>query len=229
MNPAPENLLRAAGWLQTLNTKLIYVGGSVAPLYYQRSEFFGEERPTVDVDCVIEAASYVRLHEITECMRDLGFNEGQEPGDPICRWRGHDLVLDLVPLSEDVLGFSNRWYLAGWETSITVELGQGVDIGILRFGYYIATKLEAFKQRGKDPRLSHDLEDVMLCLAARNDLVQDLVALPSDARTFLAETFRALLRRPHSDDVIVAHVGVFDAERRITRFMNRLIETSHQP
>ena len=52
MNPAPENLLRAAGWLQTLNTKLIYVGGSVAPLYYQRSEFFGEERPTVDVDCV---------------------------------------------------------------------------------------------------------------------------------------------------------------------------------
>ncbi|MFT5129439.1 MAG: hypothetical protein ACI8W8_003061 [Rhodothermales bacterium] len=47
----PADVLHAAQWLQQLDVPMVYVGGAVAPLYYQRPAFFGAERPTMDVDC----------------------------------------------------------------------------------------------------------------------------------------------------------------------------------
>lgn len=31
-------------------------------------------------------------------------------GAPLCRWVQHEMTLDLMPLDETILGFSNRWY-----------------------------------------------------------------------------------------------------------------------
>ena len=221
-----KELRRAAELLQDLDAPMVFVGGSVAPLYYQNTAYLGEERPTLDVDCVIEVASRLRLAEISEHMRQLGFSEGIEPNDPICRWRGRGLVLDLVPLNETLLGFSNRWYAAGWHAVERRDLS-GIEIGILSFDYYLATKIEAFSQRGQDPRMSHDLEDVFLILAARNDLNADRGSIASDVRAFLATVFDSLFRGRHADEIIGAYlpaIGDHDAEARIRRFVNRIIE-----
>jgi hypothetical protein len=176
---------------------------------------------------VIEVASYVTLQGVLQQMRDLGFSEGREQTDPICRWRGHGLVLDLVPLDPNVLGFSNRWYSAGWAKLKTVEIGADMAIELLPYGVYMATKLEAFSQRGQDPRMSHDLEDVFLTMAARADLIQDARQLDPSVRNFLASVFKSLLTGRHAEELIAVHlpsIGDDTAEMRIRRFINRLIQ-----
>jgi hypothetical protein len=62
----------------------------------------------------------------------------------------------------------------------------------------MATKLEAFKDRGNnDVYLSHDLEDVITVVDGREELISELSFAPLDVREFVAQTVRSILR--HTD------------------------------
>jgi hypothetical protein len=50
-------------------------------------------------------------------LRQLGFSQGTEPDDPICRWVVEDVKVDVMPTDEDILGFSNKWYSQAIENS----------------------------------------------------------------------------------------------------------------
>lgn len=77
--------------------------------------------------------------------------------DAICRWVQGGVVLDVMPFDTEALGFSNRWYRAATEASKVVSLNSEVAIRLVTAPYFIATKLEAFKGRGKgDFSTSHD-------------------------------------------------------------------------
>jgi hypothetical protein len=216
----PDELLRAVRLLSQLDESVVYVGGMVAPLYFQRLEFTPHARPTVDVDCVVNVLSYVALQPIQNSMRKIGFSEGREPGDPICRWCGHDLIIDVMPLSEEALGFSNPWYAAGWDASIIVESSAG-PIAILDYGHFLATKLEAHNNRSDDVRTSHDLEDIILTLAARESLAIDRQAFTKDVREFLRLNFRKIFKGAHQRDIFPAYLpsGMEDAEKRVREFL----------
>lgn len=41
-----------------------------------------------------------------ERLRALGFREDQREGAPLCRWLVEDLVVDVMPARERVLGFT---------------------------------------------------------------------------------------------------------------------------
>ena len=59
-------------------------------------------------------------------MRERGFTQSfMQPGDPLCRWRTDDLVLDVMPPIEEVLGFSNRWYPSAIEHRLHTVLPSG--------------------------------------------------------------------------------------------------------
>jgi hypothetical protein len=47
-----------------------------------------------------------------ERLRALGFLEDTSEGAPLCRWVHSGTILDVMPLDEKILGFSNRWYRA---------------------------------------------------------------------------------------------------------------------
>jgi len=69
-----------------------------------------------------------------------------------------------MPDDEKILGFSNIWYRPGIENKIKVDL-DGESISIFSLPYFLASKFEAFENRGKsDPRLSSDLEDIVIVL-----------------------------------------------------------------
>ena len=163
--------------------------------------------------------SYLGLQPLQATL-GLGFSEGCEPGDPICRWRGHDLILDIVPLNPDVLGFSNRWYEPGWELAQTVPTAAG-PIQILEFGHYLASKLEAYQQRGTDPRMSHDLEDVILALAARQSLSDDLGRFTEKVAEFLRIVLGTVFTGPHHRDILPAYLlaEMSGAAKRVQSFL----------
>lgn len=109
------------------------------------------------------------------------------------------MQLDLVPLDEKILGFANRWYKPGFEAAATATLPSGLVLRLLSAPYFMATKLEAFKDRGNnDVYLSHDLEDVITVVDGREELIGELRSAPPDVRDFVAKTLRGILRHPIS-------------------------------
>ncbi|MCZ8204324.1 hypothetical protein [Gemmatimonas sp.] len=76
----------------------------------------------------------------------------------------------------------------------------------------LATKWEAYLGRGADdPFGSHDLEDLLMLIAGRPELADELDRQSPDVRTFVADSVRMLQAAPWFDDVLE---GTFpDAQR----------------
>jgi hypothetical protein len=86
-------------------------------------------------------------------------------------------VLDVMPLDEKILGFSNRWYKAAMKLSETTTLRDDLVIRMITAPYFVATKLDAFKRRERGDFLgSHDLEDVVSIVDGRESLSAGLRA-----------------------------------------------------
>ena len=68
----------------------------------------GGIRPTKEVDAIVDVTSYVKYAALSERLRTLGLAEDTTLGAPLCRWRRDDLIVDVMPVDEHVLGFSNR-------------------------------------------------------------------------------------------------------------------------
>lgn len=105
--------------------------------------------------------------------------------------------MDLVPLDEKVLGFANPWYRVGFEAALSVELADGLRLRHLSVPHFLATKFEAFKDRGQnDVYLSHDLEDIMTVMEGRSTVVQELAAANKAVRKHVGQSVTALLEMP---------------------------------
>src|SRR5690348_16692731 len=113
-SPNLEQLIVTAGLLRPLLDELVFVGGSVAGLLITDAAV-GDPRTTLDVDAIAEITSYAEYAAFGERLRSLGFTEDTSEGAPLCRWVQRDAILDVMPLDEKILGFSNRWYRAAME------------------------------------------------------------------------------------------------------------------
>ena len=88
------------------------------------------------------------------------------------------------------------------------EIVSGLEIQVISAPYFIATKLEAFKQRGdRDFLASHDLEDVLAVVDGRAELVNELRVSPQDVRRFVSEQVGALLAEPRFHDALPGHLA----------------------
>ena len=96
-----EAVVKALG---NLNDEMVFVGGSTVPFYIE-DEGAAEPRPTKDVDCIIELVNYSEYGKLEEKLRKKGFLNSQEPGDPICRWKISDIIVDVMPTDEASLAF----------------------------------------------------------------------------------------------------------------------------
>ena len=159
----------AAG-LGDLCKDVVFVGGSVAELYVD-DPGATDIRPTMDVDCVIELATYGSLEVFEKLLREHKFVNDVESG-VICRWKYNGEIVDIMPDRDSILGFTNRWYHPGVQHREEVVVDD-TSIYILPPLYYVATKIEAVRDRGgEDLRLSHDFEDLVYVLNNRQDIAK---------------------------------------------------------
>lgn len=115
-DPNLDQLIAAAEALRPLLPELVFVGGCVTGLLIT-DQAAGEPRGTVDVDAIAEITSYAQYAEFGERLRSLGFREDPREGAPVCRWVQGGMILDVMPLDPNILGFSNRWYKGAMEAS----------------------------------------------------------------------------------------------------------------
>ena len=200
-----ELLKLVARRLGPLLSEVVFVGGCTTGLFIT-DEAAAEVRPTFDVDVIAEITSYADYARFSERLQALGFVVDTSKGAPLCRWLIDDLKLDVMPIDEKILGFTNRWYAAAMKTSQIRELETGLSIRMVMAPYFVATKLEAFRGRGLDDYVaSQDLEDIVAVMDGRPHIVGEIIAV-SDVRDYIAEQFRNLLRRSEFLDALPGYL-----------------------
>ncbi len=201
--PNRARLVETASRLAPLLHDVVFVGGHLVDLLITDQAAY-RTRPTDDVDIVVQCTSRVQYAALMARIATLGFTPDTQPDAPLCRTRTRDgYVLDVMPLDEQVLGFANRWYGLVLERSQPFQLTDTLTIRIASAPVFLLTKWEAFGTRGaSDPYGSHDLEDIIMLLAGRPELVEEVASLPSPARMFLQAAVGSALAAPWFRDVI---------------------------
>jgi Nucleotidyl transferase AbiEii toxin, Type IV TA system len=210
-----ELLERAAVALGELVDDVMFVGGATIELWLTDPGAI-DVRPTLDVDVVVEVTSRLAFRNFEAELRRRGFTEDQS-SRVICRWqhRTHDLTLDAMPATAEILGFENRWQAAGLPYAVSRELPSGATIRAAPPPYLVATKLEAFAGRGKgDFIASRDFEDIVTLLDRRPELVAELQASDATLRSYVADESVRLLGAQGFPDGITAALPPDDASQR---------------
>ena len=195
-NPNLAMLIAMAQAMGPLCEQVVFVGGCATGLLVDDAELM-DVRPTEDVDAIVEVASLVAYHRVADELMDRGFKQTMADNTPPFRWYWNRMQLDLVPLDEKVLGFANRWYRVGFDAALAVELAGGLKLRHLSAPHFLATKFEAFKDRGNnDVYLSHDLEDIMTVMEGRSSVAQEMATAHAAVRKHVGQSVAALLDMP---------------------------------
>lgn len=196
-NPNLALLIGMAQAMGPLCDRVVFVGGCATGLLLSDAALMNV-RATEDVDAIVEVASLARYHALAEQLMQRGFKQTIADNTPPFRWFWQSMQLDLVPVDEKVLGFANRWYRAGFEAAEQITLEPGLTLRHLSAPYFLATKFEAFNDRGNnDVYSSHDLEDILTVIEGRPELLEEIASAYAELRHHVAACVAKLL--DHAD------------------------------
>jgi predicted nucleotidyltransferase len=201
-NPNLGLLLAMAHAMGDLRERVVFVGGCATGLLVTNMAVI-DVRSTEDVDAIIEIVSLHAYYALRPELSRLGFVQTMEDNTPPFRWRWRGMQLDLVPLDEKVLGFANRWYRDGFANAVVSEPEPGLVLRHLSASYFLATKFEAFKDRGQnDVYASHDLEDIITLVDGRAELLDEIAQASLDVKAHIVSNIRALMAHPEIENAL---------------------------
>jgi predicted nucleotidyltransferase len=227
-DPNIERLIKAARLLKPVLDEVVFVGGSITGLFVS-DPAAGAVRATFDVDVITRITSYEGYVGFSERLRKLNFEEDTSEGAPVCRWKNGDTTLDVMPLDENILGFSNRWYKDAMDGAKVIELEAGLEVQVVTAPYFCATKIEAFKGRGQGDYLSsRDLEDLITVVDSRPELVEELQSAPDAVRSYIVAAVSHLLGSSEFIDALPGYLLPDAASQsRVTVILERLREIAN--
>lgn len=222
-----QQLEIAAELLGPLLDEVVFVGGATVHLWLTEPGA-PPARATEDVDVICEVASRSAYYRLGEKLRERGLQEAA--GAPVlCRWQSAEprLILDVMPTDLDILGFSNPWYDEAIMTAAAIALNSGAEIRAATPVLLVATKLCAWKGRGRGDLLrSLDVHDVLTLVDGRPELIDEFQAASPTLRTYIRNELLDLRGEPYFDYAVegaTASYGPVGAERaRLVR--NRIEE-----
>jgi predicted nucleotidyltransferase len=209
MTKIHENIIRIkaiANLMKELNQPYVFVGGATVSLYASMPAMAEAIRPTDDVDVVIELLSYKGYAAIDKRLREIGFVNDTESG-VICRYKVDGIIVDVMPTTEDIIGFSNRWYADGFKNAINFNIDKETEISIFSLPYFLASKWEAHKSRGgNDLRMSKDFEDMVYVFENCIDFEDHLLTGPDDVRAYLRDELKELIKSVDFEEAVFCHM-----------------------
>jgi hypothetical protein len=128
-----------------------------------------------------------------------------------------------MPQAPANLGMNTRWFPEVLKQAWAVDLGGNCIAKVVTPPLFLATKLEAFKDRGKeDYYMSHDLEDIITLVDGRATLVEEVAAVNTEIRAFVSDEFSRILRHPDFRDSLPGHLSAtLEAGQRIPLVISR--------
>jgi len=189
--------------LAELKNQMVFVGGAVVSLYAD-DPAADEIRPTADIDMTINLMNFSNWAKMQERLAELNFYP--DPfGHAICSYKYKDIPVDIMPAEEGPLGPSNKWYKVGfndlWKITVKDE-----EIQILSAPVYLATKFEAYNNRGGDYRTSHDFEDIIYVLDNRIRIVPEIENAHKEIKEFLKKEINKILSSKFLEEILSSHI-----------------------
>ncbi len=198
----------AANKLQDLCAKVVFLGGCTTAIFINNPAA-PDVRYTVDVDCIIDVVTLQDYYKLETQLQQYGFKRDNHEG-VICRWRYDDLILDIMPTDEKILGFSNIWYKPAIYNAVNYKLLEEIDINITTAPYFLATKFEAFKSRGnKDYFSSHDFEDIISVLDGRDKIFDEVMQSDINLKKYLLTSFKGMMNDESFHDALPGHLNQY--------------------
>lgn len=215
--------------LGNIRNDVVFLGGCTTGLFIS-DPLVPDVRYTLDVDCIVDVISLIQYHQLEKKLTQQGFKKSISE-DVICRWFYDDVILDVMPTDEKILGFGNRWYKQAISGSNLYPLTDELKIRVVTAPYFLATKFEAFKTRGKmDCYASHDFEDIVSVLDGRIEIIDEIKNSETNLQEYLIDSLREVVASPSFKGAIPGHFAQYGsvAEDRIELFEQRLISMQYK-
>ncbi len=196
-----------------LRQQMTFVGGCTTGLLLTDPFIREQVRSTDDVDLIVSVLGYPAFARLQQQLSERGFRLSMEASDgdedfPICAMTLGQLRVDFIPDDEHVLGFSNRWYREAVASSTLFELDTGLTINLVNPVYFIATKLEAYRGRGRgDALASRDIEDILNLVDGRPEVLAEVNNAPTPVRQYIAEQIGELLQDTNFEYAVNSHAA----------------------
>ena len=170
-------------------------------------------RPTGDVDVVVEVGSRIEYYALGERLKGREFAEDLEARE-VCAWRHRptELRVDVMPTEAEILGFTNRWYADTLRVAIEFTLPSGTTILAVPPPYLLATKVEAFKGRGRssdgelDYLASSDFEDIVALVDGRPELVDEVLSAEEELSAYVAAELGSMRDDFQFESAVLGHL-----------------------
>jgi predicted nucleotidyltransferase len=207
-----------------MRDRFAFLGGATASIFVTETGS-PAPRPTKDVDAIITCKTYPEYVKIGEELRRRGFVEDDEPKAPVCRWvlRGTGIKVDFMPTDPTFMGMQGHWFEEAFQGSTYLEVS-GEKVRLVSAPCFLATKLEAFRDRGNDNYLeSHDLEDIISVINGRAELAAELERASPAVRDYVRAELSRLLATDDFLDAVPGHLrGDASSQARVPFLMKRL-------
>jgi predicted nucleotidyltransferase len=197
--------------LSELKEQMVFISGAVVSLYAD-DPAADEIRPTADIDMTINLMNFSHWVKMQERLAELGFVPDPY-GHAICSYLYNNIPVDIMPAEESQFGPSNKWYKIGFEDLWLVK-ALNEEIRILSAPAYLATKFEAFNNRGSDYRTSHDFEDIIYILDNRTTIVAEVERTHPAIKAFLRQEFNKIIQNLFMDEILSAHIHPIQIDER---------------
>ena len=222
-DPNVQSVELVAAALGDLRDELVLVGGCAASLLIDAPSA-PPPRVTYDVDLVAEVAALKEYYVLEREFSARGFVRDVSPDAPICRWCIGAVKVDLMPTSEAVLGFSNRWYVEAVRSAAPLRLPSGTVVRLISAPAFMATKFEAFRTRGRaDLISSHDFEDIINVVEGRPTLVEEIASAEVTLRAYLIGQFADVSAAPGFANTLPGLVAYDELHgQRVAAVMKRI-------
>jgi predicted nucleotidyltransferase len=210
-----EQLEIAAAALGELREQVVFLGGATIDLWIT-DPAARAPRVTDDVDVVVEVVTLSAYAAFQAGLRDAGFHDDAISG-VICRWQHTEsgLTLDAIPVYPSLAGFGGQWLGPAAAACVTRSLPSGIAIRAVPPAHLLATKLEAFSDRGNNDCLaSHDFEDIILLIDSREELSSEITAVGAEVKSYIRAELKRLTALSDFDYGVEGALAAPDARER---------------
>jgi hypothetical protein len=150
---------------------------------------------------------------VQEQLAALGFHP--DPfGHAICSYKYKDIPVDIISTGEGPIGSTNRWFKIGFD-NLWMAKAKEQELKILSAPCFLATKFEAFNDRGSDYRSSHDMEDIIYVLDNRMGIVEEIEKDDPRIANFIKEQLQKIISKGMMQEVLIAHIHPLMLEERL--------------
>ncbi len=199
---------------------MVYVGGAVVSLYIDDPSA-DDVRPTKDLDLTMEIASLGELESLREDLIARGFVQ-TAMDDVVCRFRYDDILIDVMATIPIGWAPGNRWFEQGFKYAFKFDLDD-LQIRLLPLPYFLATKFDAFFDRGiHDLFASHDYEDIVYLFNYSSSISDQALNSDSEVKSYLMECTSKIIENRNLKEAIIGNLFYDGQDERYNMIIKKL-------